>query len=155
MSELIESDFILIVEDSDDDYEFISDTLCEDLPNSVQVVRCINGADAIDILQKNVVDTNSASCRCRLITLDLNLPGVCGREVLSYVKSSRCTKSIPVVVLTTSNNDMDVSSCYQLGANSYVQKPVDLGRFVDALEQLKNYWLNLSVQPVCLKTPVT
>ena len=155
MSELIESDFILIVEDSDDDYEFISDTLCEDLPNSVQVVRCINGADAIDILQKNVVDTNSASCRCRLITLDLNLPGVCGREVLSYVKSSRCTKSIPAVVLTTSNNDRDVSSCYQLGANSYVQKPVDLGRFVDALEQLKNYWLNLSVQPVCLKTPVT
>lgn len=154
MSELIENDFILIVEDSDDDYEFISDTMCEDLPNSVQIVRCINGADAIEILQKNIVDTNSARCHCRLITLDLNLPGVSGREVLSYVKSLRCTKSIPVVILTTSNNDRDVSSCYQLGANSYVQKPVDLGRFVDALEQLKSYWLNLSVQPVCLKTPV-
>jgi CheY-like chemotaxis protein len=82
-----------------------------------------------------------------LIMLDLNLPGLDGREVLKIIKSSPELKMIPVVVLTTSNDERDIEACYRDGANSYIQKPVNFPSFIEAITKLKEYWFEISILP--------
>lgn len=79
--------------------------------------------------------------------LDLNLPGTDGREVLAEAKGDSSLKAIPIVVLTTSSDERDVEQCYQLGANSYVQKPVDLAGFVTSMARMKDYWFEVVITP--------
>jgi CheY-like chemotaxis protein len=140
--------YLLVVEDSDDDYEFISEVIGNDLPAGLQLRRCETGTDAVNFLhsQSEQLTTDSMN-PCQMVLLDLNLPGKHGTEVLQDIKSMEQTRSVPVIILTTSKNEKDVSNCYRLGANSYVQKPVDLLRFTDTLEQIRDYWLGLSVLP--------
>ena len=83
----------------------------------------------------------------RVVLLDLNLPGVDGFQVLREVKADHRTKSIPVVILTSSGMDGDVIASYGLGANSYVQKPLDFAKFREAVKQLSTYWLQLNHAP--------
>lgn len=83
-----------------------------------------------------------------LVLLDLKLPKVDGIEVLRRIRSENRTQTLPVVVLTSSREENDIISSYRLGANSYVQKPVDFNRFVDAVQQLGLYWLILNESPI-------
>jgi two-component system response regulator len=80
----------------------------------------------------------------KLILLDLKLPKVNGIEVLARIKGDDRTKMIPVVVLTSSREDTDLSTCYQLGVNSYIVKPVDFAQFTECIRQLGLYWLLLN-----------
>ena len=140
--------YLLVVEDSDDDFEFISEVIGKDLPEGLQLRRCETGTEAVKFLHTQVDELAPDSMTpCQMVLLDLNLPGKHGTEVLQDIKATEQTRSVPVIILTTSRNEKDVSHCYRLGANSYVQKPVDLLRFTDTPEQIRAYCLGLSVLP--------
>ncbi|MCI5107196.1 MAG: response regulator [Pseudomonadales bacterium] len=140
--------YLLVVEDSDDDFEFISEVIGKDLPEGLHLRRCETGTEAVKFLHAQIDELGPDSMNpCQMVLLDLNLPGKHGTEVLQDIKATEQTRSVPVIILTTSRNEKDVSNCYRLGANSYVQKPVDLLRFTDTLEQIRDYWLGLSVLP--------
>lgn len=141
------SQLILIVEDSDDDY--LATMRAFKKANLINPVRrCTTGDQALAyLLQQGEFAEPGAAPRPSIILLDLNLPGTDGRDVLSAVKENQDLLKIPVVVLTTSNAEQDIEQCYAAGANSYVQKPVDLAGFVLAIARLSDYWLNISVLP--------
>lgn len=142
-----ESVEILLVEDNPDDVELALHALKKHkLSNEVHVVR--DGAEALDF----IFGPQSAAgvplqSEPRLILLDLKLPKVDGLEVLERLKSDPRSKKIPVVVLTSSNQEPDLKRAYDLGANSYIVKPVDFEQFVDAVQQLGFYWLLLNQPP--------
>ena len=138
---------ILIVEDSPEDYETAVRGLKRaGLANPIY--HCVDGDDALDFLHRRGEYTNPAdSPRPGIILLDLNLPGTDGREVLAEIKGDPSLKTIPVIVLTTSTDEIDIERCYQAGANSYVHKPVGLDGFMTALQRLKDYWFEIVVFP--------
>lgn len=142
-----ENRLILIVEDSPEDYESMMRAFNRaGLKNPT--ARCEDGDEALDYLfRRGAYSDPSTSPRPALILLDLNLPGTDGREVLSTLKSEPELRPIPVVVLTTSRDPQDIARCYSDGANSYVQKPVDLSGFVTALERLSGYWFEIVILP--------
>ncbi|MBT7486624.1 MAG: response regulator, partial [Rhodospirillales bacterium] len=82
-----------------------------------------------------------------VILLDLNLPGTDGREVLHDIKDNDSLKTIPVIVLTTSTDERDIEDCYSSGANSYMQKPVNLDGFMEAIQRLRDFWFKVVVLP--------
>jgi CheY-like chemotaxis protein len=138
---------ILLVEDSPEDFEATLRAFRKSgLKNSV--VRCEDGDEALDYLHRRgkYADPDS-SPRPGVILLDLNLPGTDGRQVLSEVKSSESLRDIPVVVLTTSADERDITACYRAGANSYIQKPVDIDGFMKAIERLNGYWFEVVILP--------
>lgn len=138
---------LLVVEDSDDDFHATTRAFKKaGLSNPVQ--RCTNGDQVLDYLYRRGEFADPAkSPRPGLILLDLNLPGTDGREVLRVLKSDPVLHSLPVIVLTTSIAEQDIQRCYDYGANSYVQKPVDLQGLVVAMTRLKEYWLEVAVLP--------
>ena len=135
---------ILLVEDNPDDVELTRIAFREaKVANNLVVVN--DGAEALDYLfargahaGRNPDDLPS------IVLLDLNLPKVDGREVLQAIRENEKTRSLPVVVLTTSTEPFDLESAYALGVNSYIQKPVDFERFVWAVQQVGLYWLVLN-----------
>lgn len=131
---------ILIVEDSEDDFEAtIRAFKRANLKNPVQWAA--SGYEALDILEKTPT-------RPGLILLDLNMPGLDGRKTLEAIKSNANWRKIPVVILTTSDDERDIEGCYALGANTYVQKPVDLDGLFAAIQRLKEYWFEIAILPV-------
>ena len=127
---------ILLVEDNPSDVELTLHALKRNnVTNPVHVAR--DGAEALDYLFGN----GSRSPVPKVILLDLKLPKIDGLEVLKRVKGDPRTKRIPVVVLTSSREERDLVESYNLGANSYIQKPVDFGQFTDAVKQIGYYWL--------------
>ena len=138
---------ILVVEDSDDDFLATARAFKKaGLANPVK--RCTNGDQALDYLFRRGEFSDPAAAPVPgIILLDLNLPGTDGREVLRVVKQDAELHKIPVIVLTTSGAEQDIQRCYDYGANSYVQKPVDLQGFVDAMTRLKEYWFEVAVLP--------
>lgn len=138
---------ILLVEDSPEDFEATVRAFQRSgLKNPI--VRCEDGDSALDYLHRRgpYADPES-SPRPGVILLDLNLPGTDGREVLTDIKNDEQLRHIPTIVLTTSNDDRDVDACYQAGANSYIQKPVDMDGFIRAIERLNGYWFEVVVLP--------
>ena len=138
---------ILLVEDSPEDYEATVRAFQRSgLKNPI--FRCEDGDEALDFLHHRgqYADVEQAP-RPGVILLDLNLPGTDGREVLTEIKRDESLRHIPVIVLTTSNDDRDVEACYRAGANSYIQKPVDMEGFLRAIERLKGYWFEVVVLP--------
>src|SRR3978361_667274 len=114
---------ILLVEDSPEDFETTERAFRKSgLKNPI--LRCADGDEALDFLFRR--GSHAGAPRPGVFLRALNLPGTDGREVLSEIKADPDLKQIPVIVLTTSSDDRDVSACYRAGANSYVQKPVDL-----------------------------
>lgn len=111
----------------------------------VHVVR--DGAEALEFLFRTDRYARREGGNPHLILLDLKLPLVDGSEVLRAVKGDPRTRSIPVVVMTSSREDRDLAGCYALGANSYIVKPVDFDRFGDAVRELGLYWLLLNQPP--------
>lgn len=137
MSEHVE---ILLVDDSQADVKLALYALdYQRLSHKLKVVR--DGEEALKFLTLCVVPG------LRLILLDLKLPKVNGLEVLKAVKSDPAMKSVPVVVLTSSGQESDIRASYQLGANSYIQKPVEFEAFCEAIQQVRTYWLGLNRAP--------
>lgn len=138
---------ILLVEDNPDDVELALHALrMHNLANDIEVAR--DGAEALDYIFR----TGSYADRPleplpRLILLDLKLPKIGGLEVLERVKSDPRTRSIPVVILTSSRQERDIVESYQLGVNSYITKPVDFEQFIQAVYTLGLYWLLLNEPP--------
>jgi two-component system, response regulator len=137
---LLESQPILIVEDSPDDFEATKRAFTKaNLRNKIH--RAESGEEALAYLR------NEANARPGIILLDLNMPGLDGRKTLEIIKHTSELQSIPVVVLTTSNDDRDVEACYKLGANTYIQKPVDFDGLIAAIRRLKEYWFEIAILP--------
>jgi CheY-like chemotaxis protein len=138
---------ILVVEDSPEDFETTLRAFRRaGLRNPM--VHCATGDDALDFLHRRGRYLPPAQApRPGIILLDLNLPGTDGRDVLSEIKREQELARIPVVVLTTSDDARDVQACYDAGANSYVQKPVDLDSFMAAIQRLHDYWFDVVILP--------
>jgi len=138
---------ILLVEDNPRDVELTMRAFNKHkLANKVQVVR--DGAEALDYLfATGAYKHRNAEDHPKVVLLDLKLPKVDGLEVLRQVKSDERTKTIPVVVLTSSREEKDVLESYKLGVNSYITKPVDFDKFLDAVGELGMYWLLLNQAP--------
>jgi CheY-like chemotaxis protein len=132
---------ILLVEDNESHAELIMDNLREHrIANHIHLVR--NGKDALDYLFREGEFSDQAdSPRPHLVMLDLRLPKVDGLDVLKKVKEEESLRSIPVVVLTSSDADQDIERAYKLHANSYLMKPVKFEDFSAMLESLGFYWL--------------
>lgn len=134
----------LLVEDNPADAELARDALQDgELPIDLHIVG--DGEQALAFVFKEHSYANAPDPD--IVLLDLNLPRLNGREVLSKLKSDEKSKSIPVVILTSSEADEDVMSSYCLGANSYVTKPLDLKSFRRILDLLKSYWFVVSKLP--------
>ena len=138
---------ILLVEDNPQDIELTIRALKKrNLANSVFVVE--DGVDALDFLfSRGKYSSRNAGKNPRLVLLDLKLPKLNGLEVLRTLKEDPKTCSIPVVMVTSSREDPDIKSAYELGANSYVVKPVDFDAFVEAMSSLGLYWLLVNQAP--------
>jgi two-component system, response regulator len=138
---------ILIVEDSNEDYEATQRAFKKaGLMNAIY--RCIDGDEVLDYLhRRGRYTTPEASPRPGIILLDLNLPGTDGREVLQEIKRDETLKSIPVIVLTTSDDEHDIRECYAHGANSYIHKPVNMAGFFAAIQMLSGYWFEVVILP--------
>ncbi len=138
---------ILLVEDNPHDEEMTIRALRKHkLTNKVHVVR--DGEQALEfIFSTGAYADRSTMSSPKLILLDLKLPKVDGQEVLRRIKSDERTRSIPVVVLTSSREDQDIVESYKLGVNSYIVKPVDFDKFIDAVGKLGLYWLLLNELP--------
>lgn len=136
MSEPIE---ILLVEDNSEDAELTLRALRKNnLTNSIRHVT--DGEQALEYLLQT-------SHRPKVVLLDLKLPKIHGLEVLQRLREKPATKSLPIVVLTSSQEDRDLARAYELGANSYVVKPVEFDAFVEAVSNLGIYWMLLNQAP--------
>ena len=139
---------ILLVEDNQDDMDLALHALRrENLANRIFVAR--NGEEALDFLFcRGVFTHRSFDHPPKLVLLDLKLPKVDGMEVLKQVKSDPRTKTIPVVIMTSSKEERDVMIGYDQGANSYIQKPVDFEQFRETVKSVGLYWLLINQAPV-------
>lgn len=134
---------VLVVEDNPDDVELTLRALRRmNLTNPVRVAR--DGVEALEFL---LGDGTSRPPLPRVVLLDLKLPRVGGLEVLARLREEERTRPLPVVVLTSSREEADVRTAYALGANSYVVKPVEFEKFVDAVGKVGQYWLLLNLPP--------
>ncbi|MGO9245829.1 MAG: response regulator [Verrucomicrobiia bacterium] len=138
---------ILLVEDNPADVEITIEAFRRSHKGN-RVFVCRDGEEALDFLfQRGKFARAGSAPRPDLILLDLNLPRKNGTEVLEQVKTNLGMKDIPVVVLTTSDRDEDVSRCYKVGANSYLTKPVQFDDCLKLVEDIQQYWLHLSKLP--------
>ena len=135
---------ILLVEDSLGDARLTMEALKE---NKVlnEIHHAIDGVEAIAFLYKQ--GQYSEAPRPDLILLDLNMPKMDGREVLQKIKQDDKLKNIPVVVLTTSQAEEDIIKSYDLNANCYISKPVDLDQFMEVIKSIKSFWLTVVKYP--------
>jgi two-component system response regulator len=135
---------VLLVEDNPDDVTLTLRALKQHrLINKIHVVN--DGAEALEYIFGR--DGNACPCAPKVIFLDLHLPKVNGLEVLKRLKGDERTRTIPIVVLTSSHEDQDVSECYRLGVNSYIVKPVDFDNFTRSVSELGLYWVLLNQPP--------
>ena len=144
---------ILLVEDNADDEVLTLRALKKNnIRNEVVIAR--DGSEALDYLFGTGVHADrDLKVMPQIILLDLKLPKVDGFEVLHRVRSNEATKLLPVVILTTSNEDQDRIRGYGLGANSFVRKPVEFDKFIEAVRQLGLYWLILNEAPPVPRRP--
>jgi CheY-like chemotaxis protein len=138
---------ILLVEDNPDDELLAIRALKKNnIMNEVVVAR--DGSEALDYLfGAGAYAGRDMSVMPQIILLDLKLPKIDGLEVLRRLRKDERTKLLPVVVLTSSREERDLTECYSLGANSYIRKPVNFARFTEAIRQLGLYWLVLNESP--------
>ena len=143
----MEQKHILLVEDNPDDVELTLRALTrQNVQNDVVVVR--DGVEALDYLSlTDGNDKKEPHALPTVVLLDLKLPKVDGLGVLRRIRSDERTRLLPVVIVTSSKEEQDLIDGYSLGANSYVQKPVDFVQFSDAVKQLGLYWLLLNEPP--------
>ncbi len=137
---------ILLVEDNPDDEELTIRALeRNNIRNEVVVAR--DGAEALDLLFATGPHSGKPPIVPTIVLLDLKLPKIEGLEVLKRIRADERTRLIPVVILTSSKQEQDLIEGYSSGANSYVRKPVDFAKFVEAVKQLGLYWLVINEHP--------
>ena len=137
---------ILLVEDNPDDEALTLRAVRKHMKHGIVVAR--DGAEALDFLfATGAHEARDANVSTLLVLLDLKLPKVNGLEVLRRVREDARTRSIPVVVFTSSTEEQDILDSYRLGANSYIRKPVDYGQFCEDLKQVMTYWLCVNQLP--------
>jgi CheY-like chemotaxis protein len=135
---------ILLVEDNPGDVRLTQEALKENkIRNNLHVAK--DGVEAMQFLRR--INGYNDAPRPDLILLDLNLPKKDGREVLAEIKTDENLRSIPVVILTTSDAEEDVAKAYQMYANCYIRKPIDLNRFIDVVKVIENFWLSIVELP--------
>ncbi len=139
---------ILLVEDNPNDVELALHALKKNkVSNRIQVVR--DGEEALDfIFGKDTSSGGPSEQRPKMVLLDLKLPKVDGLEVLRRLKGDPATRSIPVIILTSSREEQDIVKSYDLGVNSYIVKPVDFQQFNEAIRQLGLYWMVVNQAPI-------
>jgi two-component system response regulator len=138
---------ILLVEDNAGDAEMTIRALKkQNISNNI--VHLKDGAEALDfIFGTGKYENRNIDQKPKMILLDLKMPKVNGIEVLKTLKSDERTRKIPIIVLTSSNEDPDIKVCYELGVNSYIVKPVGFENFSSAITNLGTYWLLLNQPP--------
>ena len=135
---------ILLVEDSPGDVRLTREALKEGkVLNNMHVAK--DGVEALDFLRRE--GQYAHAVRPDLILLDLNLPRRNGMEVLAEIKESPVLKGIPVIILTVSQADEDITRSYNLHANCYIQKPVDLDKFLEVVKAIEDFWLTIVKLP--------
>lgn len=138
---------ILVVEDSLEDFTALSRAFRKSaVPNPV--LRCEDGEQALEYLQGYGKHPNWPSQLPVFVLLDLNMPGLDGRDVLGVLKQDAALNSIPVIVFTSSSNARDIEECYRLGANSYLTKPIAYSALEEKVGLLTSYWLGASELPI-------
>lgn len=142
-----QTNIILLVEDNPDDETLTLRALRKNnILNEVVIAR--DGAEALDFLfGRGQFAGRDVTIQPQIILLDLKLPKIDGLEVLRRLRQDPRTRLLPVAILTTSNEERDILASYELGANSYIRKPVDFEQFMEAVRQLGLYWLVLNVPP--------
>ena len=146
---LDETKVILLVEDNPDDEALTLRAFAKNnIGNRIVVVR--DGAEALDWLFKRGRHAERGEPEPQIVLLDLKLPKVDGLEVLRQMRDDARTRLMPVVILTSSKEESDVLRGYELRANSYIRKPVDFARFVEAVREIGMYWLVLNEPPPVL-----
>ena len=139
---------VLLIEDSPGDVRLTKEALKEGkILNNLHVVN--DGVEAMIFLKKE--EKYQSSPTPDLILLDLNMPKKDGREVLAEIKADTKLKSIPVVILTTSSAEEDILKSYDLHANCYITKPVDLDQFIKVIKSINDFWLNIVKLPPNIK----
>lgn len=143
----MEAKSILLVEDNPDDITLTLRALEKNnITNKIEIAR--DGEEAIKLISSFINSHQIPSISLpALVLLDLKLPKVDGLEVLKFIRSNVKTKFLPVVVLTSSKEEQDIFNSYNLGANSYIRKPVDFNNFIAAIKNLGLYWLLLNETP--------
>ena len=138
---------VLLVEDNNSDIELTMRAI-QAIDANFNVIVCKDGEDALDFLFASGKHSTRKNAELpKLILLDLKLPKIGGLEVLKSIRENKETSSIPVVILSTSDEDRDISRGYELGTNSYVQKPVDYNLFCKTIKELGDYWLVTNKMP--------
>ena len=146
---LDETKVILLVEDNPDDEALTLRAFAKNnIGNRIVIAR--DGAEALDWLFKRGQHAERSEPEPQIVLLDLKLPKVDGLEVLRQMRDDPRTKLMPVVILTSSKEESDVLRGYELRANSYIRKPVDFARFVEAVREIGMYWLVLNEPPPVL-----
>jgi len=145
---------IMLIEDSPQDREATIRALKKSgIVNSI--FHCEDGDEALNYLYRREQYVNpESSPRPSMIFLDLNMPGTDGFEVLSQIKTDTELKKIPVIVLTTSSDIRDINKSYRIGANSYIQQPVNLPDFEKAIILINQYWFEIVILPEGIRTKV-
>ncbi len=133
---------ILLVEDSEDDYEAIL-RASQKVGLKYPIIWCRTGQQALAYLEEG-----KSGALPVLIFLDLNMPGLDGRKILQHIKQDAGLQHIPVIILTTSASERDVKACYQAGANSYIQKPLDYEGLTQTIRCIGDYWLETALLPI-------
>ena len=152
---MIRSRIILLVEDNPDDVE-LTQRAFERSSQISEIVVAKDGSDALEYLFATGAHEGRDVTRMpEVVLLDLNLPKIDGLEVLRRLRADQRTRRLPVVVLTSSNEEDDVRRSYELGANSFVRKPVDFAQFHQTAQQLGTYWLVVNEPPPVTPAPNT
>ena len=136
---------ILLVEDNPDDQALTMRALKKNNIKN-EVVVASDGKEALEILMAD--GGEGLGREVEMVLLDLKLPKIDGHGVLREMRANRSTRRVPVIVLTSSNEERDILTSYELGANSYIRKPVDFSQFNGVVKQLADYWLGLNVSPL-------
>lgn len=131
---------VLMVEDNEDDYDAAARSFKKaHLDHPLQ--WCRSGREALEYLEHHLAEPPA------LVLLDLNMPGIDGRATLKRIKQDEALKNIPIIILTTSTDETDIAQCYEQGASSYIQKPVDFESLVRTARLIKEYWFDLARLP--------
>ena len=143
----MDKSIIMVVEDNQDDLDL---TLRAFAKNNIlnEIIIARDGVEALDYLfGTGVHEGRDLHVMPEVILLDLKMPRMGGIETLRHIRSNALTKLLPVVVLTSSDEEKDMIASYECGVNSYIRKPVDFNQFVDAVRQLSLYWMVLNQHP--------